>query len=98
MIVYTDTTNLDPGKDRKQILWPNEVYDVLRRINDNDCFLLGFRPEKSRPENMIIRNLAVAPPSVRPSVAMANFNKSEDDLTSAYLMILKSNNQLRTRI
>lgn len=97
MVLYTDTTNLDPGRDRQQILWPNEVYDVLRRINDDDCFLLGFRPENSRPENMIIKNLAVAPPPVRPSVAMSSSNRSEDDLTFAYQMILKTNNQLKTQ-
>lgn len=44
---------------------------------------MGFRLE-SRPENMIIKNLAVAPPPVRPSVAMSGTNRSEDDLTYAY--------------
>jgi DNA-directed RNA polymerase II subunit RPB1 len=45
---------------------------------------MGFNPKISKPEYMIIRNLAVAPPPVRPSVAMTNSLRSEDDLTYAY--------------
>jgi len=46
--------------------------------------MMGFKPQISRPENMIIKNLAVAPPPVRPSVSMTNTLRSEDDLTYAY--------------
>jgi DNA-directed RNA polymerase beta' subunit len=45
---------------------------------------MGFDPKVTRPEYMIIRNLAVAPPPVRPSVSMTNTMRSEDDLTYAY--------------
>ena len=81
----------DAGKDRKQILYPDEALRVLERITDKNCELLGFRPDISRPENMIIRNLAVAPPPVRPSVSMSNTMRSEDDLTYAYQKILQAN-------
>ena len=47
---------------------------------------------------MIIKNLAVAPPPVRPSVSMTNTMRSEDDLTYAYQQILKINNNLQTNI
>lgn len=47
---------------------------------------------------MIIKNLAVAPPPVRPSVAMSNTMRSEDDLTYAYQKIIQTNNQLQTQI
>lgn len=59
---------------------------------------MGFKPSISRPENMIIKNLAVAPPPVRPSVAMSNTMRSEDDLTYAYQKILQTNNNLQTQI
>lgn len=55
---------------------------------------MGLRPSISRPENMIIKNLAVAPPPVRPSVSMTNTMRSEDDLTYAYLKIVQTNIQL----
>jgi len=41
---------------------------------------------------MIIKNLLVAPPPVRPSVAMGGNMRSEDDLTTAYMKIIKFNN------
>jgi DNA-directed RNA polymerase beta' subunit len=55
---------------------------------------MGFKPELSRPEYMIIRNLAVAPNPVRPSVALTNTLRIEDDLTYAYQKIIQTNNLL----
>lgn len=66
------------------MLYPDETLKVLERISNEDCVMMGFKPQISRPENMIIKNLAVAPPPVRPSVSMTNTLRSEDDLTYAY--------------
>ena len=49
---------------------------------------MGFDPKITRPEYMIIRNLAVAPPPVRPNVAVTGTMRSEDDLTYAYQKII----------
>jgi DNA-directed RNA polymerase beta' subunit len=73
---------------------PEEALRILSKISDKDCALLGLRPEISRPENMIIINLTVAPPPVRPIVIMSSFNRSEDDLTYSYQKIIQTNNQL----
>jgi DNA-directed RNA polymerase beta' subunit len=51
-----------------------------------------------KPENLIIRRLAVAPPCVRPSVSMGSNMRSEDDLTYSYQAIIKNNNFLRDQI
>ena len=59
---------------------------------------MGFNKDQGRPEWMIIKNLAVAPPPVRPSVAMPNSYRCEDDLTYAYQQIIKMNNLLRSHI
>ena len=56
--------------------------------------MLGLDKNRSNPINMIIENLAVAPPPVRPSVAMTNSMRSEDDLTVAYKQIIKQNNEI----
>jgi len=56
---------------------------------------MGFNKHQGRPEWMIIKNLPVAPPPVRPSVAMPNCYRSEDDLTYAYQQIIKMNNILK---
>ena len=47
---------------------------------------------------MIIEDLAVAPPPVRPSVVMQNSMRSEDDLTVAYKQIIKVNNEIKRAI
>ena len=60
--------------------------------------LMGFNPNITRPEYMIIRNLTVAPPPVRPSVSMTNTMRSEDDLTYAYQKIIQFNNLLKNQI
>jgi DNA-directed RNA polymerase II subunit RPB1 len=73
---------------------PEEALRILSKISDEDCALLGLRPEISRPENMIIKNLTVAPPPVRPNVIMSSSNRSEDDLTYSYQKIIQTNNQL----
>jgi DNA-directed RNA polymerase II subunit RPB1 len=48
---------------------------------------------------MIIKNLAVAPPPVRPSVAMqGTTGRSEDDLTITYIRIIKQNNEFKRAV
>jgi DNA-directed RNA polymerase beta' subunit len=44
---------------------------------------------------MVIKELAVAPPPVRPSVVAGDGVRSEDDLTYAYREIIKMNKQLK---
>jgi DNA-directed RNA polymerase II subunit RPB1 len=57
--------------------------------------MLGFDPEWARPEWMIIKVYALAPPPVRPSVQAGDGVRSEDDLTYAYRMIVRTNNELK---
>lgn len=83
--------NFDATKDRKQTLPADNAYQILRRISDSDLSLLGFDKSHGRPEWMLIKELLVAPPTVRPSVQMPNCMRSEDDLTYAYQQILKAN-------
>lgn len=75
--------------DRKQQLWPEEAKKILDSISPDQLKKMGLDKKKSDPSNMIITNLAVAPPPVRPSVAMSNTHRSEDDLTVAYKQVIK---------
>lgn len=52
-------------------------------------------PRESRPEWMIIKALAVAPPPVRPSVQAGDGVRGVDDLTYAYRMVVRTNNELK---
>lgn len=87
MIEHHDE-NFDQAKDRKQVFYPDEALQIFEKITNEECELMGFKASLTRPEYMIIKNLAVAPPPVRPSVSMTNTLRSEDDLTFAYQKIL----------
>jgi DNA-directed RNA polymerase beta' subunit len=63
------------------VLYAHESIATLKKISDEDCFLLGLNPESTRPENLIITVLPVGPPSIRPSIQMDAISRSEDDLT-----------------
>ncbi|XP_078178379.1 DNA-directed RNA polymerase II subunit RPB1-like [Carex rostrata] len=81
--------------ERKQILSADRVLNVLKRISDEDCLLLGLNPNYARPDWMILQVLPIPPPPVRPSVMMDTSARSEDDLTHQLAMIIRHNENLR---
>lgn len=84
-------------KRSPQGLTPQLCYDILRAISAEDCMIMGFDPEKSRPEDMIIVNFPVPPVQVRPSIKMEILSSStiDDDLTHKLVDIIKSNENLK---
>jgi DNA-directed RNA polymerase beta' subunit len=54
-----------------------QVLNVLKRISDEDCLLLGLNPKYARPDWMILQVLPIPPPPVRPSVMMDTSSRSE---------------------
>jgi DNA-directed RNA polymerase beta' subunit len=90
-------TSTDTRKKIRQIISPEDCYNILSNISDIDCMILGFDPKKSRPEMMIHKIFPVPPVQVRPSIK-ADFlasASSEDDLTHKLADIIKAN--IRTR-
>ncbi|TVU00263.1 hypothetical protein EJB05_54316 [Eragrostis curvula] len=81
--------------ERKQFLSAERVLNVLKRISDEDCILLGLDPKFARPDWMILQVLPIPPPPVRPSVMMNTSSRSEDDLTHQLAMIIRHNENLR---
>jgi DNA-directed RNA polymerase II subunit RPB1 len=58
--------------------------------------MLGLDKEKSDPANMIIKNMAVGPPPIRPSVQVTgSMQRGDDDLTIIYNKIIKQNNEIK---
>lgn len=88
----------DISISRKHRIFPQQAYEIFRRITKEDCAFLGFDPKYSRPEWMICTTLAVPPPAVRPSVQRENNQRSEDDLTYVLHMIIKANNTLKKKL
>ncbi|XWV25257.1 dna-directed rna polymerase subunit 1 [Tupanvirus deep ocean] len=87
----------DTKKRAPQILTPQLCYDILKAVSDEDCMIMGFDPDKSRPEDMIIVNFPVPPVQVRPSIKMEILSSStiDDDLTHKLVDIIKNNENLK---
>lgn len=76
-------------------IYPDECFEILKKISDEDCNLLGFNIQRSRPEWMIISLLPVCPPCVRPTIIHDGGIRTECDLTYKYIDIIKANNALQ---
>ena len=82
--------------ETKRAISPQEVLDIFSKILPEEMEFLGFNPKYSKPQWMIIQNLAVCPPQVRPSVSVDSSLRSQDDLTHQYNQILKANKELQS--
>ncbi|KAF8644329.1 hypothetical protein AX16_008537 [Volvariella volvacea WC 439] len=69
---------------------PLKVLDLFKRISDEDCELLGLKPEFGRPEEFIWQYISVPPVCIRPSVAQDGAS-NEDDLTVKLTEIVFTN-------
>jgi DNA-directed RNA polymerase II subunit RPB1 len=79
-------------------LEPEYVHRLLRRITDEDVEFMGFSRHWCRPDWMMCTVLPIPPPQVRPSVTQDNNQRSEDDLTSKLIDIIKANSALKKKI
>ncbi|EIN10167.1 beta and beta-prime subunits of DNA dependent RNA-polymerase [Punctularia strigosozonata HHB-11173 SS5] len=78
------------GRAVHEDLNPLKVLDLFRRISDEDCELLGMKPEQGRPEEFIWQYISVPPVAIRPSVAQDGAS-NEDDLTVKLTEIVFTN-------
>ena len=82
----------------KQVLTAEDVLKIFRRISDRDAEIMGFHKKYNRPEWMICTVFPVPPPAVRPSVRTDTGQRQEDDLTHKLSMIVKHNNNLKSKL
>lgn len=73
---------------------PLKVLDLFKRISDEDCELLGLRPEHGRPEEYIWQYLCVPPVCIRPSVEQDGAT-NEDDITTKLGEIIFINTMIK---
>ncbi|ENN95928.1 DNA-directed RNA polymerase subunit A' [Methanocaldococcus villosus KIN24-T80] len=85
------------GNEEKP-LTPADVREILEKIPDEDCILLGINPETTRPEWMVLTVLPVPPVTMRPSIILETGERSEDDLTHKLVDIVRINNRLEENI
>ena len=97
-------TGLGSGGEVKQHLQraqddlnPLRVLELFKRISDEDCELLGLRPEHGRPEEYLWQYICVPPVCIRPAVAQ-DANTNEDDITIKIAEIVFANGLLKVSI
>jgi DNA-directed RNA polymerase II subunit RPB1 len=72
------------------------VYNVLKKISEEDLQVMGLSEMYARPDWMILTVLPVPPPPVRPSIAVdGGVMRSEDDLTYKLFDIIKASANVR---
>ncbi|KAL6275979.1 hypothetical protein ACE6H2_019580 [Prunus campanulata] len=74
------------------MLNPARIYSLFKRMVDEDCELLNL---SNRPENLIMKNIAVPPIAIRPSVIVDRSLSNENDITERLKRIIQSNAILR---
>uniref|UniRef100_A0A8C3Q3J8 DNA-directed RNA polymerase subunit n=1 Tax=Chrysolophus pictus TaxID=9089 RepID=A0A8C3Q3J8_CHRPC len=74
----------EDSQEKKILLSPERVHEVLKRVPDDECLVLGMDPKFARPEWMAIPHPPLPP-----------FAPPQDDLTHKLADIVKINNQLR---
>ena len=81
-------------------LSPRDCYNILRNISDEDCFLLGYEPEKFRPEDLVMNRFPIPPVCIRPTgkIDFLASSTMEDSLTLKIADILKANSRVRSRM
>ena len=84
-------------KSSPRILSPQLCYSILKAVSREDYMLMGFDPDKSKPEDMIIVNFPVPPVQVRPSIRseISATSTRDDDLTHKIMDIIKNNENLK---
>ena len=91
-----DEEDFKAAQPDKRLFTPAEVYNVLKKISDEDLALLGLSDEYARPDWMILTVMPVPPPPVRPSItADGGTMRSEDDLTYKHGDIIKASANVR---
>ena len=97
-LIEDRSTSAAGNCDPRSILKAKEVLSIFERIPADELRLLGMDPKHARPEWMMIQELAVAPPPVRPSVDDGGGARSNDDLTAAYQQVIRKSNELKKLI
>ena len=83
--------NSDLDHPEKRYLSPSEISNVFKHITETDMKHLGMDPDYARPDWLLITVLPVPPPPVRPSIAVNETARGEDDLTYKLADIIKAN-------
>ena len=85
-------------KDAVEELDPLKVYNIFSKIREEDIPLLHMNSKFCRPIDLLIFQLPVPPLCIRPSVAVSQTVKNEDDLTVKLSEIIFFNKEITQAI
>ena len=87
-------------KKLREYLPARKCYNILRNLSDVDCYLLGFNPSISRPEDFVCIRFPIPPVNIRPTAKIDFLASStmEDSLTLKISDIIMNNIRERTLI
>ena len=88
----------DSREPDKELATPAHVYERFDKVDNQTWRTLGLNVEFAHPKWMVISNLLVPPPPVRPSVSMDGTGqgmRGEDDLTYKLGDIIRANANVR---
>lgn len=71
------------------------IRTIFESIPDEDCHLLGMDYTLSRPENLFVRRMLVAPNTARPGKRRQSGEMDDDDLTKLYAQVAYASNTVR---
>ena len=71
----------EDSQERKITLTAERVYEIFKRISDEECYALGMDPRHARPDWMLVTVLPVPPLAVRPAVVM--FGSARNQVSEA---------------
>jgi DNA-directed RNA polymerase II subunit RPB1 len=100
VIVDEKTGEANESKKKiKEYYSAQKIYNILRNISETDCFLLGFNPKVSRPEDLICIRFPIPPVTIRPTAKIDFMASStmEDSLTLKIADIIAHNNRIRNQ-
>ena len=67
-------------------LTAERVYEIFKRITDEECELIGMSPKFARPDWMITTVVPVPPLPVRPAVVMNGSARNQVIFERRYLL------------
>jgi DNA-directed RNA polymerase II subunit RPB1 len=90
----------DDKRTIKEELSPRRCYNIFKNVSNNDCILLGFDPDVSRPEDMILTRFPIPPVAIRPTAKIDFMSSStmEDSLTLKIADIISTNIKVRDQM
>jgi len=89
---------VDPQTKEQRKLTPIVIRQRFEKLTNEEVMLLGYDPEDSRPEWMIMTVLPVPPTAIRPSILIESGIRSEDDLTHKLVDIVRTNERLKEHL